>query len=151
MSRRFRRMGKQSWLMGPECKNATDAKMALQIMMGGQAALLAECLAFCERRRGRKSLVRRVGQRRHDEPSLKIRRQPNVRRRRKQSPVAANAFQTYLQQDLKLAIETAEKVNCEVPIKLPSTKMRQSERRKKAAAYEDFAGVRDAYDEKSTP
>ena len=34
--------------MGPECKNATDAKMALQIMMGGQAALLAECLAFCE-------------------------------------------------------------------------------------------------------
>ena len=145
----FRRMGKQSWLMGPECKNATDAKMALQIMMGGQAALLAECLAFCEYAgvdekvwfdvldKGvmMNPLLKSVGNRMFG----------GVENNR-QWP--RTLFQTYLQQkDLKLAIETAEKVNCEVPI-ASAVHQRYVRASKKGHAYEDFAGVRDAYDEK---
>lgn len=145
----FRRMGKQSWLMGPECKNATDAKMALQIMMGGQAALLAECLAFCEYAgvdekvwfdvldKGvmMNPLLKSVGNRMFGGVENN-RRWPRT------------LFQTYLQQkDLKLAIETAEKVNCEVPI-ASTVHQRYVRASKKGHAYEDFAGVRDAYDEK---
>ena len=148
----FRRMGKQSWLMGPECKNATDAKMALQIMMGGQAALLAECLAFCEHAgvdekvwfdvldKGvmMNPLLKSVGNRMFGGVENN-RRWPRT------------LFQTYLQQkDLKLAIETAEKVNCEVPI-ASAVHQRYVRASKKGHAYEDFAGVRDAYDERSTP
>ena len=120
--------------MGPECKNATDAKMALQIMMGGQAALLAECLAFCEHAgvdekvwfgvldKGAmmNPLLKSVGNRMFGGVENN-RRWPRT------------LFQTYLQQkDLKLAIETAEKVNCEVPIGSMKSTKGTSERRKKA-------------------
>jgi glyoxylate/succinic semialdehyde reductase len=145
----FEKMGKQSWLMGPECKNATDAKMALQIMMGGQAALLAECLSFCEYAgvdekvwfdvldKGvmMNPLLRSVGNRMFK----------GVENNR-QWP--QTLFQTYLQQkDLKLAIETAEKVHCEVPV-TAAVHQRYVKASRKGHANEDFASLRDAYDEK---
>ena len=81
----FDKMGKQSWLMGPECKNATDAKMALQIMMGGQAALLAECLAFCEYTGvDEKVWFDVLDKGVMMNPLLRSGRQSNVQRRRKQ-------------------------------------------------------------------
>ena len=141
----FDEMGKQSWLMGPECKNATDAKMALQIMMGGQAALLAECLAFCEYTgvdekvwfdvldKGvmMNPLLRSVGNRMFK----------GVENNR---TWPQTLFQLYLQQkDLKLAIETAEKsplrsprrercppaIRKSVPERTPERGFRQFERR----------------------
>ncbi len=145
----FERMGKQSWLMGPECKNATDAKMALQIMMGGQAALLAECLAFCEYTgvdekvwfdvldKGvmMNPLLRSVGNRMFK----------GVENNR---TWPQTLFQLYLQQkDLKLAIETAEKVHCEVPV-AAAVHQRYVKASRKGHANEDFASLRDAYDEK---
>ena len=145
----FDEMGKQSWLMGPECKNATDAKMALQIMMGGQAALLAECLAFCEYTgvdekvwfdvldKGvmMNPLLRSVGNRMFK----------GVENNR---TWPQTLFQLYLQQkDLKLAIETAEKVHCEVPV-ASAVHQRYVKASRKGHQNEDFASLRDAYDEK---
>ena len=147
----FKAMGKKSWFMGDCVKNATDAKMALQIMMGGQVALLAECFAFCEHAGvdGKvwfdvldlgvmmNPLLRSVGQRMIDGVEKK-RTWPKA------------SFQTYLQQkDLKLAIETAEKINLELPVSA-AVHQRYVKTSQKGHAYHDFASLRDSYDAPQT-
>ena len=144
----FEIMGKKSWWFGNDARKAADVKMVLQMMMGGQAALLAECLGFCEHISVDQRaffdvlesgvminpLLKSVGTRMFAGTAKTPRSWDKT------------FFQLYLQQkDLKLAIATAEKFHCEVPVSA-AAHQRYVAAASKGHAFSDFASIRDAYD-----